>query len=115
MAFFGIEPFSEVKNKWLSGLKWEMGWFYCYVDSRAVAAESCNRSRVREGENNANSQTTIYDTGTLVGAGRQNYVNFGLQYTVGPYRFRAIAGNQLLQRRQPDAMLCPKLERRPVG
>ena len=28
-----------------------------------------------------------------MGAGRQNYVNFGFQYTVGPYRFRAIAGN----------------------
>ena len=50
-------------------------------------------SRVRENENGANSQTTIYNTGTLVGAGRQNYVNFGFQYTVGPYRLRAIAGN----------------------
>ena len=95
VAFFGIDPFSQVKNKWLSGLKFEMGWFYCAVDARAVAAESCNRSRVRENENGANSQTTIYDTGTLVGAGRQNYVNFGFQYTVGPYRLRAIAGNQL--------------------
>ena len=62
-------------------------------------------SRVRENENGANSQTTIYNTGTLVGAGRQNYVNFGFQYTVGPYRLRAIAGNHELQRRQPDAML----------
>ena len=105
MAFFGIDPFSQVKNKWLSGLKFEMGWFYCDVDARAVASNSCNRSRVRENENGANSQTTIYDTGTLVGAGRQNYVNFGFQYTVGPYRLRAIAGNITLQRRQPDAML----------
>ncbi len=49
--------------------------------------------------------TTIYDTGTLVGAGRQNYVNLGFQYTVGPYRLRAIAGNMKLQRRQQYAML----------
>jgi hypothetical protein len=101
VAFFGIDPFSQVKNKWLSGIKFEMGWFYCYVDDRTnsagalVPSNSCNRSRVRENENGANSQTTIYDTGTLVGAGRQNYVNFGFQYTVGPYRLRAIAGNQL--------------------
>ena len=39
--------------------------------------------------------TTIYDTGTLVGRGRQDYVNSGLQWTVGPYRFRAMLGIQL--------------------
>ena len=42
MTFLGIEPFSEVKNKWLSGLRCEMGWFYCAVDDRAVASNSCN-------------------------------------------------------------------------
>jgi len=93
VAFLGIDPLADVKNKWLSGLKFEMGWWYCAVDARAVASNSCNMSRVRENENGANSQTTIYNTGTLVGAGRQNYVNFGFQYTVGPYRLRAIAGN----------------------
>ncbi len=39
VAFFGIDPLSQVKNKWLSGLKFEMGWLYCAVDARAVAAE----------------------------------------------------------------------------
>ena len=52
-------------------------------------------SRGRDNENGANAFTTIYNTGTIVGAGRQNYVNFGFQYTVGPYRLRAIAGHQL--------------------
>ena len=42
VAFLGIDPFSEVKNKWLSGLKFEMGWWYCAVDARAVASNSCN-------------------------------------------------------------------------
>ena len=98
VAFLGIDPLANVKNKWLSGIKFEMGWWYCAVDQRQNGAtgpvqNSCNRSRVRENENGANSQTTIYDTGTLVGAGRQNYVNLGFQYTVGPYRWRSIVGN----------------------
>jgi hypothetical protein len=92
VTHFGIEPFSEVKNKWISGLKYEIGWFHCAVDDRAGAANSCNRSRLREGENGANSATTLYDTGTLVGRGRQDYINTGLQWTVGPYRFRGMLG-----------------------
>ena len=94
VTHFGIEPFSEVKNKWISGLKYEIGWFHCAVDDRAGAANSCNRSRLREGENGANSATTLYDTGTLVGRGRQDYINTGLQWTVGPYRFRGMLGFQ---------------------
>ena len=94
VAHFGIEPFSQVKNKWISGLRYEIGWFHCAVDDRAGAANSCNRSRLREGENGANSHTTIYDTGTLVGRGRQDYINTGLQWTVGPYRFRGMLGIQ---------------------
>ena len=97
VAFLGIDPLANVKNKWLSGIKFEMGWWYCAVDQRQngtnAVQNSCNRSRVRENENGANSQTTIYDTGTLVGAGRQKYVNLGFQYTVGPYRWRSIVGN----------------------
>ena len=92
VTHFGIEPFSQVKNKWISGLKYEVGWFHCAVDDRAGAANSCNRSRLREGENGANSATTLYDTGTLVGRGRQDYINTGLQWTVGPYRFRGMLG-----------------------
>ena len=92
VAFFGIDPLANVKNKWLSGIKFEMGGWYCAVDDRAGASNSCMNSRVRENENGANQFTTIYDTGALVGAGRQKYINFGFQYTVGPYRLRAIAG-----------------------
>jgi len=92
VGHFGIEPFSQVKNKWISGLRYEVGWFRCAVDDRAQAANSCNRSRLREGENGANANTTLYDTGTLVGRGRQDYINTGLQWTVGPYRFRGMLG-----------------------
>ena len=94
VGHLGIEPFSEVKNKWISGLKYEIGWFNCAVDDRAGVSQSCNMSRLRENENGANSATTIYNTGTLVGKGRQDYINTGLQWTVGPYRFRGMLGFQ---------------------
>ncbi len=94
VTHFGIEPFSQVKNKWISGLRYEVGWFHCAVDDRAGASNSCNMSRLRENENGANNATTIYNTGTLVGRGRQDYINTGLQWTVGPYRFRGMLGFQ---------------------
>ncbi len=94
VTHLGIEPFSQVKNKWISGLRYEVGWFHCAVDDRAGASNSCNMSRLRENENGANNSTTIYNTGTLVGRGRQDYINTGLQWTVGPYRFRGMLGFQ---------------------
>jgi hypothetical protein len=94
VTHFGIEPFSQIKNKWISGLRYEVGWFHCAVDDRAGASNSCNMSRLRENENGANNATTIYNTGTLVGRGRQDYINTGLQWTVGPYRFRGMLGFQ---------------------
>ncbi|HEX9455520.1 MAG TPA: hypothetical protein VGA27_14195, partial [Candidatus Binatia bacterium] len=34
VAYVGIEPFSQLKNMWLSGLKFEMGSWFCNVDAR---------------------------------------------------------------------------------
>ena len=88
--FLGIEPFSQIKNKWISGLRFEMGSWWCHVDDRAQAGNVCNRLRLRENENAG--QATLYDTGTLVGRGTQHFLHPGLQWTVGPYRLRAIGG-----------------------
>jgi len=90
-AFIGIEPFSQIKNKWISGLRFEMGSWWCHVDDRAQAGNVCNRLRLRENENAG--QQTMFDTGAgFVGRGYQHYLHPGLQWTVGPYRLRAIGG-----------------------
>ena len=54
-----------------------------------VTFRGCGKARMAQ-----TADTTIYDTGTLVGRGRQDYINTGLQWTVGPYRFRGMLGFQ---------------------
>ena len=44
VAFLGIDPLADVKNKWLSGLKFEMGWWYCAVDARQNGANAVHNS-----------------------------------------------------------------------
>jgi hypothetical protein len=93
-TFLGIQPFSQVKNKWISGLQLEMGAWFCHVDDRAQAGNNCNRLRLRENENAGNANTTLFDTGTIVGRGYQTFLMPGILWQVGPYRLRAAGGFQ---------------------
>ena len=45
-AYFNIQPFSQVKNKWISGLTLEYGAWFCNSDNRA-AANGCNQYRIQ--------------------------------------------------------------------
>jgi hypothetical protein len=56
--FFGIEPFALVKNKWLSGLRLELGSWWCHTDGRPQAQKTCNEITLEEGEN-AGPQTLM--------------------------------------------------------
>jgi len=93
-VFFGTEPFSQVKNKWISGLRFELGNWWCHVDGRAQAGQSCNRIRLRENENAG--QQTMMDIQTTVkpghATGQTHWTHAGIQYTVGPTRIRSIFG-----------------------
>ena len=40
------QPFSQVKNKWISGLTFEYGAWFCNSDNRAVA-NGCNQYRIQ--------------------------------------------------------------------
>jgi hypothetical protein len=95
-VFFGIEPFSLLKNKWLSGIRFEIGKWWCHTDGRVQAQHTCNRIRLSEGENagaqdimEINAPFQQAGTGTRA-AGRTSMTHAGLQYTVGPSRIRSI-------------------------
>jgi len=44
---FGIEPFRYTKNKWLKGLEWSFGAWFCNGDANATDVR-CDRMRLRE-------------------------------------------------------------------
>jgi hypothetical protein len=95
-VFFGIEPLALLKNKWLSGIRFEIGKWWCHTDGRVQAQHTCNRIRLSEGENagaqdvmEINAPFQQAGTGTRA-AGRTSMTHAGLQYTVGPSRIRSI-------------------------
>ena len=93
-VFFGIEPFALVKNKWISGLRFELGNWWCHTDGRAQAQKTCNTIRLEEGEN-AGPQEMFLLTSTVKpgkATGQTHWTHAGIQYTVGPSRIRSIFG-----------------------
>ena len=96
VLYLGIEPFSQVKNKWLQGFEFQMGAFFCNVDDRAEAqAENGNCNRLRLEDHGDGGEQTLFDTGDAsVGKGINTFLMPGVNYRVGPYTFRAAGGFQ---------------------
>ena len=46
-TYLSIQPFSQIKNKWISGLTFEYGSWFCNVDDRAQS-NGCARYRVQD-------------------------------------------------------------------
>ena len=60
-VYANIFPFSQLKNKWLQGLMFEMGAWFCNVDQRQTAVNGCNRVRIQD--NGDAARQTLFDTG----------------------------------------------------
>ncbi|MGZ8500444.1 MAG: hypothetical protein ACXW5W_18675, partial [Candidatus Binatia bacterium] len=87
-AYGNIQPFSQVKNKWISGLLFEYGAWFCNSDNRATA-NGCNRYRVQT--NARAGRQTLFDTGAnSVGDGLTIQQGPGLVWNVGPYTLRSM-------------------------
>ena len=87
-VYGNIQPFSLVKNKWISGLTFEFGTWFCNVDNRALS-NGCGRYRVQD--NGAGGRQTLFDTGTnTIGDGLHTGMGPGVVWNVGPYTLRAM-------------------------
>ncbi len=87
-AYGNIQPFSQVKNKWISGLTFEYGAWFCNSDNRAVA-NGCNRYRVQT--NARAGRQTLFDTGAnSIGDGLTIQQGPGMVWNVGPYTLRSM-------------------------
>jgi len=88
--YMSIQPFSEIKNKWLNGLTFEYGSWFCNVDARPGVENGCNRYRIRD--NGDGGRQLLFDTGSnTVGRGLTTAMGPGLVWEVGPYTLRAMA------------------------
>ena len=87
-VYLSLYPMSQVKNKWLSGLVFEYGHWFCNVDKRA-SANACARYRLRD--HSAAGQQTLFDSGNnTIGKGTHHGSGPGMVYSVGPYTLRAM-------------------------
>jgi hypothetical protein len=89
-GYLGINPFSQLKNKWLSGLLVEFGWWACRNQGyRGNQDNGCTRVRMQDHGDAA--KQTLFDTGSdSVGKGWYRTFSPGIAWTVGPYRLRAM-------------------------
>ena len=91
-VYLSIQPFSEVKNKWISGLTFEYGSWFCNVDNRALQ-NGCDRYRVQD--HGDGGRQTLFDSGAgSIGDGLHVAHGPGIVYNVGPYTLRAMGSFQ---------------------
>jgi hypothetical protein len=87
--YISVFPFSELKNKWINGLMFEFGAWFCNVDQRAQAVNGCSRINLQD--NGDAARQTLFSSGNnSVGEGLVTYFSPGISWTVGPYRLRTM-------------------------
>ena len=91
-AYIGIQPFSQLKNKWIRGLTFEYGSWFCNVDNRAQD-NGCSRYRVQD--HGDGGRQTLFDSGAdSIGDGLHRAHGPGIVWNVGPYTLRAMGSFQ---------------------
>jgi hypothetical protein len=88
-----VEPFAQTKSKWIEGIGFELGGWFCNVQARSDSG--CARLRLQD--NGDGARQTLIDTNAStggLGTGWSHFLIPGVVWTVGPYRLRGIMGFQ---------------------
>src|SRR5215831_7104821 len=94
VQYISLFPFSQLKNKWLQGLMFEFGAWFCNIDQRASAPNNivdngCARLRIQD--NGDSGRQTLFDTGAnSIGEGLVTMLSPGITWEIGPYRLRTM-------------------------
>ncbi|HEY0725112.1 MAG TPA: hypothetical protein VGD41_14165, partial [Pyrinomonadaceae bacterium] len=92
-VYGNISPFSQVKNKWISGLTFEAGTWFCNNDTRDPNGSAVCLDRFRVQDHGDGGRQTLFDSGSgSVGKGLATGTGTGIVWNVGPYTAR-IAGS----------------------
>ncbi|MBI4524607.1 MAG: hypothetical protein HY695_12435 [Deltaproteobacteria bacterium] len=92
VVFAQVEPFANIKNKWLSGFGFSMGTWFCNFDIRS-SDNGCDELRIRD-NGPFGRQDLFRADGPGVNRSSRGavFVSPGIGYRVGPYQIRGIAG-----------------------
>jgi hypothetical protein len=85
-AFIQVEPFAQLKSKWLEGLGFSMGGWFCNIDGKATSSNGCDTLQLRD--NGDGGRQVLFTTGDNIGRGWVHALSPGMQWVVGPYRLR---------------------------
>ncbi len=92
-----IEPFTALKNKWLSGLGFSFNAFFCNnvttntnVSTVTTPDYGCSRNRIQD--DGDGGRQTLFDSGTISGRGMNVYLSPGMSWKVGPYQIYGVMG-----------------------
>jgi len=91
-AYLSVQPFSQLKNKWIRGLTFEYGSWFCNADNRAQD-NGCSRYRIQD--HGDGGRQSLFDTGDgSIGDGLHIAHGPGIVWNVGPYTLRAMGSFQ---------------------
>jgi hypothetical protein len=94
-AYLSVQPFSQVKNKWINGLTFEYGSWFCNVDGRKGSGTTDGCSRYRVQDHGDGGRQTLFDTGSgSIGKGLHISHGPGIVWNVGPYTLRGMGNFQ---------------------
>jgi hypothetical protein len=99
-AYINIEPFSQIKNKWIQGIGLEFGQWWCPnsngsatvgLNTPAIVSSGCTQIQLRD-NGDGGRQVLVQTPG--YGNGSTHFFMPGVGWTVGPYRLRLVGGFQ---------------------
>ena len=80
-----IQPFSQLNNKWLRGLTFEAGTWFCNIDNRDANGNGCQTFTIQDNGDSARQQ--LISSGSM-GNGTVYVPAVGIVYNVGPNTIR---------------------------
>ena len=85
-----LRPFSQIKNKWISGLAFGLNWQATSISARAGLTESpaanSEDDRLRIRSEDRRGRVTLFDANNI-GSGPYIFLFPGLRWNIGPYAF----------------------------
>jgi len=103
MLYYRVDPFSRIKNPWLSGFSYSIGLYICRNDDRANSDNdvdgdndinaACTRNRVQD--HGPGGRQTLFDSGEdTMGRGVATFISTGIRWKYATYTLRVIGGFQ---------------------
>lgn len=90
VIYYNLNPFNQVKNKWISGVGFSMFAWFGNIDDRA--STNGNSARTFQLRTQEGSRRLVYFTSPTADDGLHVYLSPSMQYKIGPYQINGLLG-----------------------